>query len=89
MWYIVIAALGFGGGYFAHKQPTINEQVVERIDTLNTIVMRTETKIDTIYKYVPQILIKQDTIIYMTGEVWSTVKRIEAKTDTLIERTNK
>lgn len=86
MWYIVIAALGFGGGWLLHKPDKQIQEIHRRVDTVLVTVEKIVPKIDTMYKYMPQIVVKQDTIIYMTGEVWSTVKRIEAKTDTLINR---
>jgi hypothetical protein len=101
MWYIIIAVLGFGGGYFAHTRPTVEDNILNNTDTIKSLSMQIEAKtdtikdmtqrlskkIDTIYlEAIPKIIFKQDTIIYMTGEVLQIVKNIDTKTDTLIKR---
>ncbi len=89
MWYVIIAALGFGGGWLLHKPDKQMQEIQRTTDTILVTVEKIVPKIDTMYKYIPQIVIKQDTVIQMTGEVLSIVKKIDVKTDTLINRSTK
>lgn len=89
MWYIIIAIVGFGSGFFAGKSSDKLGGLEQKTDTVLVHVDRIETKTDTVLKYVttlvPQIIVKQDTIIYTTGEVLRIVKKIDKNVESLIE----